>query len=88
MLRDIKADMQMQRPIGATATQEAVKGILEEMVIPPGRGTTLEDVSGAVTAYVQKTIHMDNDTADMLRQITTNILGQYAKGEESDNAES
>ena len=76
ILRDIKTDIETQRPTTDTATAEAVQSIREALPDKPEGDVTVDDVSGAVAAYVGKVLPMDEGTSDLLKQLAKQMMEQ------------
>lgn len=82
IIREIKEDVTAQRPTGAIATSEAVKGIRNSLPDKPQSELTTDDVSAAMAAYVGKMIPMDESTSALLQQLTKQMLELPTKNEE------
>lgn len=82
ILRDIKEDMESQQPTGAVATAEAVRGIRAALPDKPQSELTADDVSAAMAAYIGTVVPMDEDSSELLQQLTKKMLEPPAKSEE------
>ncbi len=71
---DIKKSMETKEPTGAIATKEAVEGIRAVLPDKPTNELTADDVAEAVTAYVGKAVPMNDEEADMLKQLMSQLL--------------
>lgn len=74
IIREIKADVTAQQPTGAIATAEAIKGIRDSLPNKPQSELTTDDVSAAMTAYVGTMLPMDENTSELLQQLTKQML--------------
>lgn len=70
IIKDIKKGIATQAPAGTIATKEAVDGIRAALPDKPMNEITADDVADAVTAFVGTTMPLDQNTADMLKQLT------------------
>ena len=82
ILRDIKEDMESQQPTGAVATAEAVRGVRAALPDKPQSELTADDVSAAMAAYIGTVVPMDEDSSELLQQLTKKMLEPPAKSEE------
>lgn len=82
ILRDIKEDMESQQPTGAVATAEAVRGIRAALPDKPQSELTADDVSAAMAAYIGTVVPMDEDSSELLQQLTKKMLEPPAESEE------
>lgn len=79
LLRDIKADMEIQKPTSPTATADAMKSIWKSMPHKYQYRPTNNDVANAVTAYVGKAFELDNGTAADLHKLVLKMTKQPLK---------
>lgn len=82
IIREIKEDVTAQQPTGAIATAEAVKGIHAALPDKSQSELTIDEVSVAVAAYVEKVIPMDESTSALLQQLTKQMLELPTEAEE------
>ena len=82
ILRDIKVDMESQQPTGAVATAEVVRGIRAALPDKPQSELTADDVSAAMAAYIGTVVPMDEDSSELLQQLTKKMLEPPAESEE------
>lgn len=82
ILREIKADMAVQKPTGLIASAEAMKAIREALPDKSRSEITADDVSDAVVAYVGRTIQMDENTSALLHKVAKQMLEQIVAQQE------
>ncbi len=78
---DIKKSMEAKEPTGTIATKEAVEGIRAALPDKPMNELTADDVAEAVTAYVGKAVPMNDEEADMMRQLMSQLLVSPSESE-------
>ncbi len=82
---DIKKNMETKEPVGAIATKEAVAEIRAALPDKPTDEITADDITNVVTAYVGKAVPMNDDTADLLKQLMSQLLVPPSVNENEDN---
>ncbi len=82
ILREIKADMAVQKTTGLIASAEAMKAIWEALPDKPRSEITFDDISAATAAYLGQAIPMNEEAITMFQQLSKQMV-ELLSGTES-----
>ena len=76
ILRDIKKDMESGESTGETATADMIRKIQAELADKLREDISVDDMAAAVTAAVEKTVPLDEDSAAQLQRLAKQLMEQ------------